>query len=137
MSLYGDGFTWFVGKAIHNIRLNQEKDIIDFFFEDGLSKRLGVEGDCCSHSWIEHLEIVPEPLAGARILSVEQRDMPPWDNHACDREHDYGDRNCTHDVLTVYHTVFHTDRGDIVLEYRNDSNGYYGGSLTDEGPVPA
>lgn len=125
---------WFVGKVIKSISLNKAKDVIDFVFEGGVSKRLTSEGDCCSHSWIEHLEMPNDMaggMAGATILSVDEADMPPWDNHVC------GIVTCTHDHLAVYHTTFHTDMGAIVLEYRNDSNGYYGGWLDDCGAVPA
>lgn len=135
MSWFGkDEQAWFVGKAVERVVLNTEKDAVDFYFVGGLTKRLGVEGDCCSHSWVEHLTL-PDNLAGAVIHSVDEPPLLPHDGHTCDEEVD-SSRKCGHDCLAVYHTRFRTDRGDIVLEYRNDSNGYYGGNLTDEGPIP-
>ena len=131
--MYPD-LTWFIGKTLSGVSLNPEKDEITFTFTDGSSKRLGTEGDCCSSSWIEHLEAPPD-VFGAVITAIDEPEMPPHDNHECLArvgEDAYGNE-CVHDVLAVYHTRFRTDKGDIVLEYRNDSNGYYGGSLTDLG----
>ena len=119
--------TWFVGKKIVSITRDKEANEITFIFEGGLSKRLGVTGPS---SWIEHLEMPPD-VVGATIQSVDEPEMAPWDQHECSGEVDYS-RPCGH-VLAFYHTRFRTDKGDVVLEYRNDSNGYYGGSLTDEG----
>lgn len=80
--------------------------------------KFGVSGDCCSHSWIEHLT-VPDDVDGATVVTIEERggDTKP------------GEDLSQFDVLQVYETVIRTNRGDIVMEYRNDSNGYYGGSL--------
>jgi hypothetical protein len=60
---------------------------------------------------------------GATLLAVAESD--PVDD-VCIKDH--GD--CANsDVLSVYQTTFRTNRGDIRVEYRNDSNGYYGGYL--------
>jgi hypothetical protein len=133
--MYDLNYSWYVGKKIESIVLNEGESVITFTFEGGLKRRLGVEGDCCSQSWIEHLEM-PNDVKGATILSVDEPEMPSWDNHKCvgedyslSDEENKAQGRCGHDVLAVYHTRFRTDRGDIVLEYRNDSNGYYGGSL--------
>lgn len=135
--MYVDWKTWFIGKILKEIVLNQAKDIVIFRFEDGLSKVVSVDADCCSHSWIEHLEM-PDSIAGATILSVDEPALDAWDSHECkesvrDKDYKVIEEGCGHEVLAVYHTRFVTDKGDIILEYRNDSNGYYGGSLTDEG----
>lgn len=127
-------YSWFIGKKIQSIRINNGETSIDFFLE-GCNKRLVTYGDCCSSSWIEHLEM-PNNVEGATITSVTEDDMPPWDNHICEAHKEGCLTPCEHDSLRVYHTVFHTDRGDIVLEYRNDSNGYYGGNLEDAGDIP-
>lgn len=116
-----------VGKVIVSVTLTPEKEFITFKFTDGSSRKFGVEGDCCSHSWIEHLEM-PNDVAGATILDVTDSGIvhPDTENQAFLKEH-------KHDCLQVYNTVFKTDRGEIILEYRNDSNGYYGGYLYDAG----
>jgi hypothetical protein len=74
-------------------------------------------GDCCSTTWIEHLEVprLP-PKKGALITAVEQIDMGSEDSKE-------------HDCLAFYETRIKTTAGEVVVEYRNSSNGYYGGSL--------
>ena len=109
------------GKTIESVTLSGDKERIDFVFGDGTRKAYGVEGDCCSVSWIEHLE-VPDDVKGATLTSVD-------DGDGVEAE----DPDDKYDCLQVYNTTFHTNRGDIVLEYRNESNGYYGGYLIDLG----
>jgi hypothetical protein len=107
-------------------------DILTFDFEDGTSARFGVEGDCCSTSWIEHLEFDPDVI-GQKLVTVQDGDATPWDGHECkpvEDGHPWPSNACGHDSLAVYNTVFRTETGaTITVEYRNDSNGYYGGSL--------
>lgn len=86
---------------------------------DGRKFQYTVDGDCCSSTWIEHITIPPD-IEGATLLEV--RDSDPIE--AFEEDHEY---------LQVYHTTFVTDKGEIILEYRNSSNGYYGGSIS--GPV--
>lgn len=123
-------FSNMLNKPLKAVELDKAKDEITFLFQDETSRRFGVEGDCCSMSWIEHITM-PEDIRGAIITGVDEKyDATPWDGHVCDDEVNYR-RACGHDYLQVYSTSFHTPIGDITLEYRNDSNGYYGGSLSD------
>lgn len=124
------------GRAIAAVHLDKSKDRITFQFADGGSQVFGVEGDCCSHSWIEHLEMPPN-VTGATVTAIEEGGtVDATDDDALNpRRPPYYEGDVTrreHECLKVYNTTFRTDRGDIVLEFRNSSNGYYGGSLTDE-----
>lgn len=92
-----------------------DDDIITFNFEDG-SESYCVEGDCCSTSWIEHLTI-PDNVQGSKVISVEELTIGEQQEIN------------NYEYLQVYETRIRTNRGDIVLEYRNSSNGYYGGYL--------
>lgn len=85
---------------------------VTFKFQDGYKAEFAVEGDCCSRSWIEHLE-VPKDINGATLFSIEDSPMPEQGGAE----------------MKFYKTTFNTDRGAVVLEYRNESNGYYGGYL--------
>ncbi len=116
--MYPD-FKNMLNRKIASVELNRERDVITFTFQDGFERTFSTEGDCCSHSWIEHLEM-PNNIAGATLLAVEASDTITQD-HA---EHDDSGE------IKVYNTSFKTDRGEIILEYRNSSNGYYGGWLT-------
>jgi hypothetical protein len=116
-------FSNILNRKLSSVELTKDKESIVFRFESGAPRAFGVEGECCSHSWIEHLDM-PTDIHGATLLSVEDGAGVPWDGHECNPA-------CGHGSLAVYNTKFRTDRGDIVLEYRNDSNGYYGGYLVD------
>ncbi len=113
--------------------VTSDGDSITFELANGDVIKFDVEGDCCSHSWIEHLDVPPDVI-GETVTAIFDSDGVPWDGHECvpnDKDEDgysYGNK-CEHDHLQVYNTRFRTPKGDIVLEYRNDSNGYYGGYL--------
>jgi hypothetical protein len=126
-------FDKILNRPLKAVRLSSDKEKFILEFEDGTSKEYGVAGGCCSHSWIEHLELPPMGTKGAQITAVEDGDGVAWDGHVCDKEVDYS-RACGHDHLQVYQTIFRTTNGDIRLEYRNDSNGYYGGYLVSDDP---
>lgn len=77
-----------------------------------------VYGDCCSRSWVEHLT-VPDDIAGASVIGADAKDL---DDKAID---DHPDLDC----LQFYEESVRTNKGDIIIEFRNSSNGYYGGEL--------
>jgi hypothetical protein len=116
-----------------SVVLAEDKSTITFTFENGTEAVFRAEGDCCSSSWIEHLDVPPDAI-GEKLIGIADGGAVPWDGHECTpRKEDadgyaYGNE-CGHDSLSVYNTRFRTAKGDIVLEYRNDSNGYYGGYL--------
>lgn len=112
-----------VGRVINGIFINEEKTGIVFGnseYDDGDSTCLYAFGDCCSRSWIEHVSI-PKVSYGnfGTVVVVEQIDMSEL-NSENDEEFDY---------IKVYGYKIITDRGEIFIELRNSSNGYYGGSL--------
>lgn len=74
------------------------------------------DGDCCSHTWIEHVED-PESIIGSEVLSASDISMS--------REEEEKDG----DHIQFYGFKIQTVKGACVIDYRNSSNGYYGGSL--------
>jgi hypothetical protein len=104
--------------AAVSLTQGSSSDTVTFVFLDGSAASYKTEGDCCSHSWVEHLE-APNDLVGAVIIDVKEDPILNEDDPD------------NHDYIQVYHTRFVTNRGEIVLEYRNSSNGYYGGYLVD------
>ena len=84
-----------------------------------------VYGDCCSRSWVEHLEI-PEDVIGSTVIFME-------DSDAISSDHPEHDGKCP-EHIEVYNTKISTFGGIIVIEYRNSSNGFYGGWLELIGP---
>lgn len=80
------------------------------------------EGDCCSTSWFESISN-PEYLIGAlgnQILGVEYKNEVELGDH--DKQRDDLE-NC----ISVYGYTLKTQHGYSDIEFRNESNGYYGG----------
>lgn len=111
------------GRSLRRVSLSRDKTKITFEFEDGFKRSFGVSGDCCSDSWIEHLE-QPKDVSGAIVVEVVHADIDAFDK----KDEETG---LFSEYIQVYNTTFHTTRGDIVLEFRNSSNGFYGGYLVD------
>ena len=104
-----------LGKRIRAAYTTPDKTLI--VFDCGDSKlAYYTDGECCSESWIEHIEGT-EAIRDATVNAIEERD--DWVDGSDDRD----------DCVTVYATAIRTDKGVCVIEYRNASNGYYGGSL--------
>lgn len=105
-----------IGKVITGMEIASDKESLRFLLPDG-EVIANCDADCCSHTWVEHVEL---PALGFPATVIDARDveMP-----------DLGDmEGC--DVVAYYGFKITTDRGEILIDYRNDSNGYYGGSLT-------
>lgn len=111
-----------VGKVIESIKLSDDKEQLTLSFKDGSCRVFQTEGDCCSSTWIEHLEL-PKDVIGATILPITDHD---YEDKFELEPHPDEDEN---GELKVYQTHIPTDRGHIAIEYRNSSNGYYGGWL--------
>lgn len=107
-----------VGKTITGMEIAADRQALKFILADG-ELVVDVDADCCSYSWVEHVEL-PGLGFPALVVSVADIEMP--DGVASTFHSDA-------DVLAYYGCKIITDRGEIVIDYRNDSNGYYGGSL--------
>lgn len=101
-------------KRIKSIEINERRDLIALDTDDGIVF-LSAVGDCCSHSWFEHIQGL-EALVGHEIRGVEDRQMP-----------DIPDKPDEYEVIKSYGWSIITERGRCELEMRNSSNGYYGG----------
>lgn len=109
-----------VGRKILEIRDVGEGGFT-LVFKDGSRAVFDVCGDCCSRTWIEHFE-VPADIAGAVIVKCVHN-TADWSNAEPTKTGNYEEQ------MSYYDTRIVTNRGDIVCEYRNSSNGYYGGWL--------
>jgi hypothetical protein len=118
---YGEEkWKFLVGKRIEEVAVSACGTWLALRLTDGPTVLCYTEADCCSSSWIEHIngeELFPATIQGVEETDVDARQDP---------EHDY---------LQVYETVFVTDKGRFTVEYRNASNGFYGGSLEVVGVV--
>lgn len=112
-----------IGKTVTEMKIAEDKQALLFVTTDG-EFIAHCDADCCSYTWIESVEL---PALGFpfEILEIIDLDMP-------EVEYDHEE----HDVLAFYGVKIATNKGDMVIDYRNDSNGYYGGNIVwpmDEG----
>jgi len=107
---------YLIGHIIKEIKIADDRKAI-LFITDKENVIAKTDGDCCSSTWVEHIEL---PVNGfpAKVISIEELDMPELDE-----TDDF-------DVVVYYGCKIITDRGDIIIDYRNESNGYYGGNLS-------
>ena len=105
-----------IGKTINSMQIAEDKKALLFKTTDGdiIAK---TDGDCCSDSWVENVEL---PALGfpAKVIDMQDLDLPGIKNPNEDGE-----------VTEVYGCKITTDKGEIIIDYRNSSNGYYGGDL--------
>ncbi len=104
-----------VGNGISAVYMAADT-IIQFEHPDGIRTTFCVCGECCSTSYIEHIEGLAN-LIGHTVREVKERDMFCADKARSDAK------------TEVYGVDIITEAGNCYLEHRNDSNGYYGGAL--------
>lgn len=104
-----------IGKTIIGMEIAEDKESLRFILSDGELIAV-VYAECCSHTWIEHVEL---PALGfpAVVVSADNLNMP-----------DLGEMQGK-DVVAYYGLKIVTDRGEIIIDYRNGSNGCYRGDL--------
>lgn len=108
------------GKQIKSIQINSDKTALKFELA-GAQGTIAyyTDGDCCSRSWIEHFSGIENLLDGV-IEDATEILIGTYDRG----EPEYG-----FDSHRFYGVKIKTTTGYSDLEYRNASNGYYGGSL--------
>lgn len=112
--------TRLIGKTIQEIWISPNKIDIAFVVDGGQVMGFAAEGDCCSSSWFENISGV-NTAKGAKVIAVEEVNLG---------EIDHPDDGQSYDCLRAYSTKIKLEgRPDLEIEYRNDSNGYYGGSI--------
>jgi hypothetical protein len=105
-----------IGKTIASVEIASDKKAIRFLLSDCETVTAKADADCCSGTWIEHLSL---PAGGlpALVLKAEKIEMPDLGTPE--------DFEC----LKYYGFQITTDKGHMLIDYRNESNGYYGGDL--------
>lgn len=116
---------YLVDKTVVDLKIRSDKEALCFFVETMIDPGakvtektvVYVEADCCSYTWIESIEL---PALGLpfTVLAVEDLDLPGSD-----------DDHPEFDYLQVYGCKITTNKGDMIIDFRNSSNGYYGGNL--------
>lgn len=106
-----------IGKKIIAMKIAEDKQAILFVADDGAELVAMVDADCCSYTWVESIEL---PALGLPFTISAVEDLDMGKDSLCDD---------TYDCLQFYGAKIVTDKGDMVIDYRNESNGYYGGSM--------
>lgn len=106
-----------IGKKIVDVKIAEDKLAMLFVCDNGEELVVRVDADCCSYTWIESVEL---PALGFpfTVIACDDLDMnkEPLENEE-------------YECLQFYGAKITTDKGDMVIDYRNDSNGYYGGDI--------
>lgn len=117
-------FESLIGAYVNKATLDENKTELKLLTDKG-DFVLVTEADCCSSSWIEHINI--EDLIDSKILEMENVYMQGYSAHPYAYKTDHEHKE--HDCLQYYCLKMKTSKGYVDIEYRNSSNGYYGGSI--------
>lgn len=99
---------------------NKENVILVFTTNTGERFIYEAYGDCCSESWFSHISGIGNLINGTVTKITEREERPPTKIEKAEGEYD---------ELAIYGYILDTDKfGSCYIEFRNDSNGYYGGS---------
>lgn len=112
-----------VGERIVKTVFDEHKEQATIHFASGATLALSLDGDCCSRSYFTN-EAQFADLIGATATKIEERNEFPEGFQEYDLENT--------DSLSWHFLVFTTDKGHFTIDWRNDSNGYYDGSLSAE-----
>lgn len=129
---------YFIGKTIKSVtfdegderklRWSDDPDAITIEFED--ETWVGTPyGDCCSSTWIEHVT-VPRDIEGALITGIKEASIEELDSSDPRYKMIASEDGYPPECIRIYWTAIQTTKGEIILEYRNSSNGYYGGNIS-------
>lgn len=109
-----------LGQTVVATVLASDRETLQLYTLSGQVFLLQTAGECCSSTWIEAID-GDDALYGT-IKAVEDIDMP-----------NLGDVPTVHresvDCVEYYGLCITTNKGRAVIDYRNDSNGCYGGSV--------
>lgn len=118
-----DALKHIIGLTIRRVTFENDMSAMYLDTEKGQFK-LEAEGDCCSSTVIDHVDNVDNLLS--KVLSFESveqwvpRENP--DTYEGSPAADYED-------ISYYALKIVTEKGEAFIDYRNSSNGYYGGWL--------
>lgn len=109
-----------VGRTLVGVKLAKDRQAIKFLLSEGEPVIAKCDADCCSYTWVENIEL---PSLPAMVRSVEDIEMP-------ETTPPQGVNGPEHpEEVAFYGCRITTSTGHLIIDYRNDSNGYYGGDL--------
>jgi hypothetical protein len=105
-----------LNKVVESVWISQDGSLLQFVLKDNTKVVWETFGDCCSHTWIENVDNLGFKGAVLSITDDGALENPPPD--PTDGE-----------AIAYYGCTVFTEYGRLVIDYRNSSNGYYGGNL--------
>lgn len=99
------------------VNVAAKDDMVYLTLEDNKRVVLRLEGDCCSRSYFKDDAELRALVGAGKITSAELRELGAL-------ESDTGG-----DVTRCHALVITTEKGSFTIDWRNDSNGYYDGTL--------
>lgn len=106
-----------VGRTIQRVVVQEEGQRLTFLTDKGRVSWV-CKADCCSYTWMETVEV--EPGLVLEVEEVEGTDEPLEGREPSKGDYDY----------VRYHAVkVKTTGGHGLIDFRNDSNGHYDGSM--------
>lgn len=122
-----------IGKKIHRVFMDQE--FLKFDTDHGYVS-FTVEGDCCSHSYFYDFYGVKKLFNNGPVTDFKSIELKEGDFNWVDpnKEGDYECIQCYGYAITTINPKFGEQTS--VFSFRNNSNGYYGGSLEYYGKIP-
>lgn len=118
------------GKIISHIYINKDRTAIAFELHNGDKYWYIAGGDCCSETFIESISNV-DCLKEKVVVEVIDRcigENSLYNKNRAKRDYDYN----RVEVEKVYAYELKTLQGICTIDFRNYSNGYYGGYLTED-----
>lgn len=111
-----------IGKSVTAVEIDAEE--LRFTLGDGTLVHYTVYGDCCSQSYFYDIHGVEKLLNGGPVVEMNPIDLADPDDADAQRG----------DVVRAYGYEIvsdHPEFGEVTtaLSFRNDSNGYYGGTM--------
>lgn len=121
--MWGRGLEILKGKSIRRALISADHTTLAFELADGERQAFYTDGDCCSESWIEHVSNA-DNLAGSTVTGAEEIEIG-------DVTASYeGKEAPPQEYVQAYGVKVQLEgRPSFELEFRNASNGYYGGSI--------
>lgn len=112
-----------VGKKIIEIRMNKDNDLLIFTTDDATAPlyAYGLESECCSNSYFYEINGI-DALRNEIVTAVNGL---LWNENPekCDNKEEEEEVTCTYGNQII------TQKGRCDIIFRNESNGWYGGTM--------
>lgn len=122
------GFEKLIGKTITGYQLSNNRETLAIETDQG-EHVYDVEGDCCSHSWFESVDEL-DGVIGGKVLEAYTVNMDEIESQE-DTLRKLAQEESRDEHIQQYGHKIKTTKGHAIVEFRNSSNGHYGGYMTE------